>query len=266
MRKNKIKRSKVLIIGALLLAVTLLLAACGNANNQNGTSPSPSATTSEKPQSTPNGSNEDGDNTEDLAPWNGFDFGPNVEYVEEYQIEGDPGEGLRPWEAAKVLVDTALNDIYGTDLPIRIALVGLDVIEAEECYIFEVSAQDDSITPSLFGVGYQGNVYALDDDQNGDEAFAGNDAGDSWSGVYKGDGFSITISEFSGESFWFDITSLRDGRTAIAGTATLYTDNSLMAEYEDISFGLYDDFSGLDFFASESSEWAHLRGQYLRME
>lgn len=81
-----------------------------------------------------------------------------------------------------------------------------------------------------------------------------------------GDGFSIEFTEFDGESVWFEIFNLRDGSTIMAGTATLYPDNAHMAEYGEISFSLYEDYSAIDVFASESSEWAHLRGQYTLLD
>jgi hypothetical protein len=39
-----------------------------------------------------------------------------------------------------------------------------------------------------------------------------------------------------------------------------------MAEYGEISFSLYKDYSAIDFFAPESSDWAHMRGQYKFIE
>jgi hypothetical protein len=50
------------------------------------------------------------------------------------------------------------------------------------------------------------------------------------------------------------------------GAAALYPDNSCMEEYGELSFSLYDDYSALDIFVSESSEWSELRGMYARIE
>ncbi len=89
-----------------------------------------------------------------------------------------------------------------------------------------------------------------------------------WWGMYKSDdlGFSIEITEVTETSFWFDIYLLRNGKTVFSGTATISDDDDHMATCDDVGFYLYNDFSAIDFLASESSEWAHMRGQYTKLE
>ncbi len=87
-----------------------------------------------------------------------------------------------------------------------------------------------------------------------------------WWGTYISDEFSIEISLVSYKDFWFEITLLRNGQTVLEGPAYLYPDNDHMAEFGAISFYLYDDCNAIDFFASESSEWAHLRGHYVEID
>lgn len=98
------------------------------------------------------------------------------------------------------------------------------------------------------------------------ESDPGNTNDLQWWGTWMGDGFSIEINEYNGSSFWFEIMNLRNGNTILAGTANLYPDNNYMAEFGAISFSLYEDFSAVDLFASESSEWAHLRGHYKHLD
>jgi hypothetical protein len=76
----------------------------------------------------------------DLAYWDGFDFGPNLGYAEEYEIQGDPGEYMNPAEAAKLTFDGArLNGYipgYNDDTEYMITLVDLADIDGEECYVY----------------------------------------------------------------------------------------------------------------------------------
>ena len=88
----------------------------------------------------------------------------------------------------------------------------------------------------------------------------------NWWGLFVGDGFSIGISNFDGKSFHFEIYLLRNGKTVLDGVAALYPDNCMMAEYGELSFSLYEDFSSVDIGTSESSEWEHTQGQYMRVD
>ncbi|MDD4422655.1 MAG: hypothetical protein PHD46_06435 [Eubacteriales bacterium] len=87
-----------------------------------------------------------------------------------------------------------------------------------------------------------------------------------WWGMYINDEFSIEITQVGYKDFWFEITLLRNEQTLLEGPAYLYPDNDYMAEFGAISFSLNDDCSAIDIFASESSEWAHLRGHYVEID
>ncbi len=114
-------------------------------------------------------------------------------------------------------------------------------------------------------------IYAdLSDPGEGEGALVQSDLGDTdivqWWGTYMGDGFSIFISNYDGNSFSFAVSNIRNGEYIYEGVAALDPVDGHMAVYEDIGFYLYEDFSTVDFLTAESSEWAHLRGQYTRME
>ena len=179
--KTTIRKHRPLSIAfALLLTlmVVLVLAACGSKSTNAINTSTPSATESTVPAPTPGNAEGDlaphdsgrgdKDNTEagdraDTPEWNGYDLGQNIEYVEDYKIEGDSGDGFSPREAAKVLVDGTLIELYGMEFPIHITLVGIDRVEGEECYIFEVSTQfDEERHQGRYGVGHQGAVFELD--------------------------------------------------------------------------------------------------------
>ena len=105
----------------------------------------------------------------------------------------------------------------------------------------------------------------------GDTIDPGNqgDPGDTripqWWGSFKGENFAIDIDNVGENSFHFLIYFLRNGSTTVEGTAALYPDNNLMAEYGEFSFSLSEDFSTIDIFASESSEWELVPGRYNRL-
>lgn len=89
-----------------------------------------------------------------------------------------------------------------------------------------------------------------------------------WWGEYKCDdmNFSIGITNFNGQSFLFGFYNLRNGELFYDGTAGVYSDDGLMAEYGEISFTLSEDFEVIDIYVPESSEWSHLSGRYERID
>ncbi|MDR1558210.1 MAG: hypothetical protein LBS84_00685 [Clostridiales bacterium] len=101
----------------------------------------------------------------DLPYWNGFDFGPNLSYSEEYEIQGDPGEYLNAAEAAKLTFDTmkANGNIpeYSDGLEYEMVLVDLADIEGEECYVYRLDVGEPSGTiGAAYAYAYQsGNIY-----------------------------------------------------------------------------------------------------------
>lgn len=88
----------------------------------------------------------------------------------------------------------------------------------------------------------------------------------NWWGEFKGEEFSVGITNFDGTSFWFTFYNPSNGQSFFDGVAALYPDNEYMAEHGEISFYLYEDFNAVDFFTSENSEWVHLRGHYVRTD
>ncbi len=95
----------------------------------------------------------------DLPYWNGLDFGPNLGYAEEYQIQSDPGDYANAAEAAKLTFDALKSGgnipKYSDSTEYIMVLINIDDIKGEECYIYRL---DD--TGSNCAYAYQsGNVY-----------------------------------------------------------------------------------------------------------
>ena len=76
----------------------------------------------------------------------------------------------------------------------------------------------------------------------------------------------LSIVNFDGQSFYFEISFLRDGSLLYDGVAALQPGNEYMAMYEEINFALAGDFSAIDVFVPEDSEWSHLSGEYVRLD
>lgn len=130
---------------------------------------------------------------------------------------------------------------------------------------------DDDTTTSKPDAGTSAKTAATDepsipksnttaDPGPGDPGDANNEP--EWWGTYSNGEFSITINNFSGDSFRFVVSNLRNGEDIYDGVAAIDPDDERLATYENIGFYLYPDNSNIDFQASESSEWEHLRGQY----
>ncbi len=82
-------------------------------------------------------------------------------------LEGDPGDNLDPYNAAKGLYYRALTNIYDSDdysvdNPMNLEVVGTYTIESEkdECYLFSVTG---SLGEMMFAVSYEGNIYQIGD-------------------------------------------------------------------------------------------------------
>ena len=100
--------------------------------------------------------------------WDGFDFGPNLAYSEEYQIASDSGEHLNAAEAAKLTFDTMRDKgfipEYSDDAQYMMVLVDLTEIEGEECYIYRLDIDDEHNNDGTLGAAYayarrSGNIY-----------------------------------------------------------------------------------------------------------
>lgn len=102
-------------------------------------------------------------NAEEPAYWNGFDFGPNLEYAEEYKSEGDSGDYNNPAEGAKLTFDTMRDNgyiqDYSDETTYTMTLVDLADIESEECYVYSLDWGSDT-AGAAFAYAYQsGNIY-----------------------------------------------------------------------------------------------------------
>ncbi|MDR1511017.1 MAG: copper amine oxidase N-terminal domain-containing protein, partial [Synergistaceae bacterium] len=100
-----------------------------------------------------------------LLYWNGFDFGPNLEYAEEHTSQGDPGEYLNAAEGAKLIFDAmkANGNIpaYSDSLQYTMTLVDLADINGEECYVYRLDVDEPSGTiGAAYAYAYQSvNIY-----------------------------------------------------------------------------------------------------------
>jgi hypothetical protein len=100
----------------------------------------------------------------DLPEWDGFDFGQNLDYNEEYKLESDPGEYAPAYYAAKLTFDFARDNDnipgeYSDDTEYTMTLIDLDDIEGEECYIYRLDDKAGEIG-AAYGYAYQsGNIY-----------------------------------------------------------------------------------------------------------
>jgi hypothetical protein len=97
--------------------------------------------------------------------WNGFDFGPNLVYAEEYVLQGDPGDYLNAAEAAKLTFE-AMRDNgnipdYSDGMQYTLTLADLTDVNGEECYVYRLDADDPEGTiGAAYAYAYQsGNIY-----------------------------------------------------------------------------------------------------------
>ncbi len=106
-------------------------------------------------------------NAEDSEPpyWNGFDFGPNLEYTEEHLSVGDPGDYLNAAEAAKLTFDTMRDKgnvpEYSDSAHYTMTLIDITDIEGEECYLYRLDVESpDGTNGAAYAYAYQsGNIY-----------------------------------------------------------------------------------------------------------
>jgi hypothetical protein len=108
----------------------------------------------------------DGGSDGDLPYWNGFDFGLNLTYAEEYELQGDPGEYMNPAEAAKLTFDDVKHDgyipEYSDKTEYKIVLVDLADIEGEECYIYRLDVDEPTGTiGAAYAFAYQSGIIYM---------------------------------------------------------------------------------------------------------
>lgn len=85
----------------------------------------------------------------------------------------------------------------------------------------------------------------------------------AWWGTYVSSGYSVDIGKVDINSFYFEIKMLTTTQSTIVEEGWAEIDETgFFAVSGDMGFSLYDDFSAIDIFTSESSEWAELSGQY----
>lgn len=116
--------------------------------------------------------------------------------------------------------------------------------------------------------GQDGRGDVIDDEPTDDGRgdFLGSDPPGgvvAWWGTYVGSDYLIEISEVDISSFYFVIkmTTTTQNTIVTEGSAEI-DETGFFAMSGEMGFSLYDDFSAVDIFASESSEWADLRGKY----
>jgi hypothetical protein len=100
---------------------------------------------------------------DDLPYWDGFDFGPNLEYAEEYEYRSDAGEYKNPAEGAKLTFDTMRENgnipDYSDDKEYVMTLVDLTDVEDEECYVYSLDWGSET-EGAAYAYAYQsGNIY-----------------------------------------------------------------------------------------------------------
>lgn len=106
-------------------------------------------------------------------------------------------------------------------------------------------------------------------DGSGDDG--GSDPGDegqiAWWGTYVSSGHSIDITEVDSSRFYFVIRMITTTQNTIVVEGWANIDQTgYFATADDMGFSLYDDFSAIDLFTSEGSEWEDLGGQYERID
>ena len=96
---------------------------------------------------------------DDLAYWNGLDFGPNLGYAEEYENHGDPGDYMNAAEAAKHIFNALKADSYipkySDETEYTMVLVNMDDIGGEPCYIYRM----DNISLGCAYAYQSGTIY-----------------------------------------------------------------------------------------------------------
>jgi len=177
------------------------------------------------------------------------------------------------------------------------------IIEEEVIYIrFYVgdAGEADSGMDSYFTIidmknleEMHGEIYTVEPSASGSANSGGTvTSGVTWQegSIYINSekGVAIEISQVGASEFWVDIVQLADvrdidnlyGLNSLSeisetqnagyyvfwyGWAQIDADNVYFAMYESYGFSLHEDFDAMDIFAGESTEWAHLRGQYNRI-
>jgi hypothetical protein len=269
------------LVYVLALALMATLGAC----NAETPSSIPADTPTQKAEATANPAITEADGGEDLPWWDGFDFGPNLEYREEIVALSDPGEYINAAEGAKYTFDAVRDNGYVPEYSdaTQYTMVLVDIAAlyegGEECYVYRLDIDEPTGTlGAAYAYAYQsGNIYM---EGYGGEfvLILGGGLGDlfpdemndpcdvNWWGEYITDEWSIGIVSYNGSGFRFEFYSLRDGHMVTDGVAAVYPDNPLQAEYENFEFWLSEDFNTIQVFVTLDTEFDQLGGDYNRIE
>ena len=115
----------------------------------------------------PIGDDSGNQSTDESEPpyWNGLDFGPNLEYAEEYVSMSDSGDYLNPAEAARLTFDTMRDKgnipEYSDSEQYTMTLVDIADVVGEECHIYRLDVENpDGTIGAAYAYAYQsGNIY-----------------------------------------------------------------------------------------------------------
>jgi len=97
----------------------------------------------------------------DGPPMEGAQLPEGVVYVEEFELQSDPGDNMSAEGGAKALFSAILfehADFYTPGDAVTIALTGLDTIDGGDAYLYTVTTADGE---SQHAVNYAGDVYVL---------------------------------------------------------------------------------------------------------
>lgn len=197
----------------------------------------------------------------DIPYWDGLDFGPNLSYAEEYEIQGDPGEYMNAAEAAKLTFEAAKlgGHIpgYNGSVAYTMTLTDLADVNGEECYVYRCGG-------GAFGAGF---AYAYQSGGIYMQGYGGQwvplDAGSTdpadvnWWGEYNSVNYVLGITNYNGTSFHFTID---DVDSDVSGVAALDPDNPYSAHYGEMVFS----FDGIDTINITGGDYAetYFRSQY----
>ena len=97
----------------------------------------------------------------DGPPMQGASLPEGVEYVEEFELQSDPGDNMSAEGAAKALFSALVylhDDFYAPGDAVTITLTGLDTVDDEDAYLYTIKTPGGE---SKHAVNYAGNVYVL---------------------------------------------------------------------------------------------------------
>lgn len=128
-----------------------------------------------------------------------------------------------------------------------------------------------SLVRKFPAVPYMGSTFYFEHaDGRGDLTDPGDTNQPAWWGTYKSDelGFSVIITEYSETDFWAEVSLLRNGSIVLAARVAISPEDDHLAVFGDfdLNFRLNEDFSAVDIEGAKDSEWAHMRGHYMRIE